>query len=171
MAGNGSWGDAQEVASAVVTGWAATSKEPEPTSGAARTHEDQMPHSNLRDHYRAYILTLNERRFDDLVAFVADELVYNDKPMTAVEYRQLLKDDVRRIPDLFYDIEGLVVDGNDVASRIRYDCTPVEPFRGLRPTGSRISFTEHVFYRFHDGHIVRVWSLLDMDALRRQLTS
>lgn len=91
--------------------------------------------------------------------------------MTADEYRRLLEDDVRRIPDLFYDVESLVVDGNDVACRIRYECTPVEPFRGLRPTGSRISFTEHVFYRFQDGHIVQVWSLLDVDALHRQLTA
>jgi len=36
---------------------------------------------------------LNERRFEDLPTFVADELVYNDERMTGRQYRELLEDD------------------------------------------------------------------------------
>jgi SnoaL-like polyketide cyclase len=79
---------------------------------------------------------LNQRRFAALPDFVADELVYNETPMTAGQYRQLLEDDVRTIPDLFFDVQQLVVDAGHVACRIRFDCTPVEPPRssssGLR---------------------------------------
>ena len=128
-----------------------------------------MLRAGLREHYLDYIATLNERRFADLPAFVADELVYNDRPMTAAGYRRLLEDDVRRIPDLVYDVQRLLVDDDEVACLIQFDCTPVETFRDLRPSGSRITFTEHVFYQFRGDHIVRVWSLLDVDALRRQL--
>lgn len=114
----------------------------------------------LRAHYLAYLAALNERRFADLSAYVADELVYNDSPMTLGEYRALLEDDVRRIPDLTYDPRLIVVDNDVVACRLRFDCTPQEPFRGL-PPGVRAVFAEHVFYRFSERRIVRVWSLLE----------
>lgn len=128
-----------------------------------------MPTIDLRQHYTSYIATLNERRFDDLPVYVADEVVHNDAPMTAGQYRELLEGDVRTIPDLFFDVQQLVIDVDHVACRIRFDCTPREPFRGLEPTGSRVVFSEHVFYQFSDGRIARVWSLLDVAALERQL--
>ncbi|MFI5956322.1 ester cyclase [Cryptosporangium sp. NPDC051539] len=122
---------------------------------------------DLRSHYLEYLATLNSRRFDDLAGYVADELVYNDGPMTLAEYRSLLEDDARRIPDLLYDVQNLVVDGDQVACRLRFDCTPVEPFQGREPTGTRVTFGEHVFYRFRENRIAEVWSLLDVDALRQ----
>jgi predicted ester cyclase len=124
---------------------------------------------DLKEHYLNYIAVLNERRFDDLKNFVADELVYNDAPMNAGQYRQLLEDDVRTISDLFFDVQQLVGSDEYVACRIRFDCTPVERFQGFEPSGSRIVFAEHVFYRFQDDHITQVWSLLDIGALQRQL--
>lgn len=124
----------------------------------------------LDRHYLRYIDVLNERRFDDLPAFVADELSYNDVPISGVQYREMLEDDVRRIPDLFFDVRHLVVAGDQVACRLRFECTPVAAFQGLEPTGEPVVFTEHVFYRFAGDHIVQVWSLLDLAALRRQST-
>jgi predicted ester cyclase len=32
-------------------------------------------------------------------------------------------------------------------------------------------FAEHVFYRFQDGRIERVWSLIDINAVRDQMAS
>ena len=124
---------------------------------------------DLKQHYSNYITTLNERRFDDLGIFVSDELVYNDATMTAGQYRELLEDDVRRIPDLFFDVQQCIVDDGYVACRIRFDCSPRESFRGLEPTGSRVVFDEHVFYRFQEDRIAQVWSLLDVAALERHL--
>src|ERR1700712_1112707 len=85
--------------------------------------------------YLDYIAALNERRFADLSAFVADELVYNDAPLSARQYRTLLEDDVRKIPDLFFDVQQLVAAGDSVAARLRFDCTPALTFHGLEPTG------------------------------------
>jgi predicted ester cyclase len=124
---------------------------------------------DLRTHYLNYIAVLNERRFDDLRDFVADELVYNGEPMSVGQYRRLLESDVRSIPDLYFAVEQLVVEDGDVACRLRFDCTPVGRFKGFEADGSRIEFTEHVFYRFRDGYISQVWSLLDIEALQRQM--
>ena len=128
------------------------------------------PEERLERHYLRYIDALNERRFDDLPAFVAEELVYNDAPISGGQYRDMLEDDVRRIPDLFFDVRHLVVAGDQVACRLRFECTPVEAFQGFQPTGHPVVFAEHVFYRFEGDRIVQVWSLLDVAALQRQLT-
>jgi len=48
---------------------------------------------DLKEHYLNYIATVNERRFEDLPTFVADELVYNDERMTGRQYRELLEYD------------------------------------------------------------------------------
>jgi predicted ester cyclase len=35
--------------------------------------------------------------------------------------------------------------------------------------GKRVQFDENVFYEFADGRIVDVWSIIDKDAIARQL--
>ncbi|MHC1561076.1 ester cyclase [Actinomycetospora sp. C-140] len=125
----------------------------------------------LDETYRAYLACLNERRFEALDAFVHDTLLYNDAPMTRADYRDLLVGDVAAIPDLAFVADLLVVRGDHVACRLWFDCTPTGTFHGLEPDGRRVSFAEHVFYRFADGRIAQVWSLIDTDAVRRQLGS
>jgi hypothetical protein len=41
---------------------------------------------DLESRYRAYLAALNERRLDDLVEHVHDELTYNGEPMTRRQY-------------------------------------------------------------------------------------
>ncbi len=124
---------------------------------------------DLRRHYLAYLDALDERRFDDLVKYVADDLTYNDRPMTRQDYRDLLEGDVAAIPDLRFDVGILVVSDDRVACRIDFDCTPVAPFLGFDPPGHSVQFSEHVFYRYGDGRIVEVHSLIDREAIRDQL--
>lgn len=109
--------------------------------------------------YRDYIATLNGRRFDDLHRFVHDRLTYNGEEWTRETYRALLADDVRKIPDLQYEIQLLVVDSDRVSCRLWFDCTPQQVFLGIDAEGRRISFAEHVFYHFREGRIDSVWSL------------
>ena len=128
-----------------------------------------MDQVDLADRYRAYLACLNERRFHDLREFVHEPVVHNDRTLRIAEFQDLLRRDATEIPDLRYEIERLVVQGEQVACRIRFDCTPTASFRGIPPTGRSISFVEHVFYRYEDGRIAQIWSLIDMDAIREQL--
>lgn len=125
--------------------------------------------ADLEARYRAYLACLDERRFGDLAEFVHDPVVHNDRTLTLAEFQDLLRRDAAEIPDLHYAVERLVVQGDQVACRIRFDCTPAASFRGIPPTGQRISFVEHVFYRYEDGRIAQMWSVIDMDAIREQL--
>ena len=118
--------------------------------------------------YRRYIAQLNDRRLD-LGEFVHEGLTYNGRAITRRQYEDLIAGDVAAIPDLLFDVRRLVVDGDQVACRLHFACTPQAEFLGLRPTGKSVAFAEHVFYRLRDGKIAEVWSLIDRAAIERQL--
>lgn len=122
----------------------------------------------LGERYRRYLACLNRRQFDELARFVHDPVFHNERELSIAEFAQLLRRDVEEIPDLHYAIEQLLVADDQVACRIRFDCTPVA-FRGLPAAERMISFAEHAFYRYEAGRIARIWSVVDMDAIRAQL--
>jgi predicted ester cyclase len=127
--------------------------------------------TDLEAQYRLYIERLNSHVVDDLSDFVHDALTYNGQAMTRRDYQDMLAGDIAAIPDLRFEIDRLVVQHDHVACRINFSCTPEGEFMGLAPNGKSISFSEHVFYRFRDGRICEVLSLIDQTAIRAQLAS
>lgn len=129
-----------------------------------------MGEGGLLTVYRAYLACLNARRWDDLEEFVDRDVIYNGEPVGLRGYREMLEADVDAIPDLQFVPEILLADERVVSCRLVFQCTPERRFLGFEPTGDRISFAEHVFYEFRNGRIVEVWSLIDREAIRRQLS-
>ena len=113
---------------------------------------------------------LNERRWDDLERFVAEEVRYNGERLGLTGYRAMLEADTSAIPDLQFVPELLVADSQVVSCRLFFECSPQHAFLGFEPTGGRISFPEHVFYRFDSRRIVEVWSLIDKETIREQIS-
>jgi len=128
-----------------------------------------MTNDDLEVRYRAYLDALNERRLDDLVDFVQDELSYNGKTMTRRQYQDLIAADIAAVPDLSYDAQIIVASRDQVACRLVFDCTPQREFLGFSPNGERLRFAEHVFYHFREGRIAAVWSLIERPAIEAQL--
>lgn len=129
----------------------------------------KRPMTDPKAFYRDYIACLNARRFDELAAFVAEEVTHNGRRMSWRGYADMIAADVAAIPDLTFEIVFLVAEADTIACRIAFDCTPQKPFLGLVPTGRRVAFAEHVFYRLRDGRIFEVFSLIDRDAIAAQL--
>jgi predicted ester cyclase len=107
-----------------------------------------MTENYVGERYRGYLACLNEKRFGDLAEFVHDSVVHHDRTLTVVEFQDLLRRDAEEIPDLYYEIERLNVEGEQVACRIPFDCTPATSVRGVPSAGRPISFVEHVFYQY-----------------------
>jgi len=120
--------------------------------------------------YRNYMTCLNEWRWEDLGRFVADDVVHNGRPLGVAGYRAMLEADTHAVPDLQFIPAMLIADGQTVACRLAFECTPQHTFLGFEPTGEPISFVEHVFYRFENRRIIEVWSLIDREAIRKQLS-
>jgi predicted ester cyclase len=140
------------------------------SSTSAKRRSLGMNTGDLVATYRGYLACLNDRRWDELGRFVADGVVYNGKRVGLSGYRAMLEADTGAIPDLQFVPEILLSDGPFVFCRLLFDCTPQQSFLGFEPTGGRVSFSEHVVYRFDDRHIVEVWSLIDKEAVREQIS-
>lgn len=128
-----------------------------------------MSRDLLADRYRGYIACLNGQDWDNLGNFVHERVRYNGKPIGLSGYREMLKDDFRAIPDLFFDIQLLICEPPRVASRLQFNCTPKGELFGLPINGRRVQFAENVFYEFLDGKIETVWSVIDKAAIESQL--
>lgn len=76
---------------------------------------------------------------------------------------------IAAISDLYFGVERVLVDGDQVADRLVFDCMPQSEWLGLRPNGRSISFSERVFYKSCDGKKYEVRTLLDRSAIKAQL--
>lgn len=128
-----------------------------------------MRSADLEIRYRSYLDALNDRRLDDLVHYVQDEVSYNGETLTRRQYQDLIAADIIAIPDLIFDAHIIIASADHVACRLVFNCTPQHQFLGFSPNGERLSFAEHVFYHFRDGRIAAVWSLIDRRAIDAQL--
>jgi len=123
----------------------------------------------LRDRYRGYIDCLNRQDWRHLGDYVGDEVQRNGETLGLAGYRKMLEGDFAAIPDLVFKIDFIVSEPPTIAARLIFDCTPKGELFGLPVNGRRVSFTENVFYRFSDGKIETVWSVIDQAAIKAQL--
>lgn len=128
-----------------------------------------MNKTDLSNDYRDYIACLNAQDWPRLEHFVHDDVHYNGQRIGLSAYRAMLERDFDDIPDLFFSIQLLISDSPYIASRLGFSCTPKGKFLGLDVNGKHVSFTENVFYRFRDGKIEQVWSVIDKAAIEAQL--
>ena len=128
-----------------------------------------MTKEELRDPYRGYIDCLNRRDWDHLGDYVGDEVQRNGETLGLAGYRTMLEGDFAAIPDLAFRIDFIVSEPPYVAARLLFDCTPKGELFGLPVNGKRVSFTENIFYRFANGKIETVWSVIDQAAIAAQL--
>lgn len=128
-----------------------------------------MPDTSLKARYRQYLDCLNAQAWDRLGELVAQEVVYNDQCIGLAGYRAMLEHDYLTIPDLRFVSDLLLADPPWIACRLVFDCSPRGTFLGLETHGRRITFSEHVFYRFEQGKIVQVQSLIDEATVRRAI--
>lgn len=118
--------------------------------------------------YERYIACLNARDWNELEEFVATDVVHNGHLLGIAGYRAMLEENCRDIPDLHFHAGLVVADEKHVASRIRFDCTPVHDFLGVPVNGRRVVFHEHAFYTLREGKIAEVFSVIDKAAVEAQ---
>jgi predicted ester cyclase len=63
-----------------------------------------MTRADLSDIYRGYIACLNQQDWPNLGKFVHEHVHYNGERIGLPGYREMLEDDFRAIPDLYFDI-------------------------------------------------------------------
>lgn len=135
-----------------------------PEEEATMTNED-----DIRELYGEYIRAINERRLDDLDQFTHDEITFNRQTMSRSDYRGAIEGHIDCVPDFFWWVDELVVDGNNLFARLVDHGTPRKEWLGLQSTGAQINFLEFAMYRFEDGRFNWINVVLDRGSIARQL--
>ncbi|HUQ59168.1 ester cyclase [Lentzea sp.] len=129
-----------------------------------------MSDSELREFYLRYINDLNAHRFDRMDRFIDERTTLNGEPATRDDLLAVQKADVDAVPDLHWELEELLFDGDRLAARLVNTGTPVKEWLGVTPTGASFEITEYAIYQVRDGRFVHMTALHDAGELRRQLT-
>jgi predicted ester cyclase len=119
--------------------------------------------------YRAYLSRCNKHRFDELVEFVAGDVVVDGEPRGLAGYAAALRAVVDGFPDYHWDLRQLLVDGDRLAAHLHDTGTHRGEYLGVPGTGRRVTAEEYAFYRLRDGRIAEVWGTADNLALLRQM--
>ncbi|WP_158891092.1 MULTISPECIES: ester cyclase [unclassified Pseudomonas] len=125
--------------------------------------------TELGSHYQAYLDCLNRQAWTELGRYVDDAVEHNGLPLGLAGYQAMLEGDHAAIPDLYFTAHLLVVETPWLAAQLDFDCTPRGELFGLAVNGRRVRFSEHVFYRFENGRIREVRSVIDTAAIAAQL--
>jgi predicted ester cyclase len=128
-----------------------------------------MTKEGLRDRYHGYIDCLNRQDWRHLGDYVAESVQRNGEALGLAGYRTMLEGDFAAIPDLSFKFDFLVSEPPYVGARLLFDCTPRGLLFDLPVNGKPVVFTENVFYRFTNGKIETVWSVIDQAAIKAQL--
>ena len=129
-----------------------------------------MSDSDLRTFYLRYLAALNAHQFDGMDAFINDRTTLNGEPATRDDLLAVQRQDVDAVPDLHWELQELLFDGDRLAARLVNTGTPVKPWLGVAPTGASFEITEYAIYQVRDGRFVHMTALHDAGELRRQLT-
>jgi predicted ester cyclase len=128
-----------------------------------------MSDSDLREFYLRYIAELNAHRFDQMGEFIDDRTTLNGEPATRDDLIAVQKADVAAVPDLHWELQELLFDGDRLAARLVNTGTPVKEWLGVEPTGASFKITEYAIYQVRNGRFVHMTALHDAGEMRRQL--
>jgi predicted ester cyclase len=73
------------------------------------------------------------------------------------------------LPDVQLTVEDMIAEDDKVVVRWRARATHGGVFRGISPTGTRVSFTGIAIYRLSKGKVVERWAEVDLLGLTEQL--
>ncbi|KAI1443388.1 SnoaL-domain-containing protein [Annulohypoxylon stygium] len=128
----------------------------------------------LEASYREYIGCINTQTMETgLHKYCHYQVIHNTKTLTRDQYRLLIQEARTAVPDIVFNVRIVIADEASqlVAARLEFSGTPVGVMAGAKPNGRGVSFCEHVTYLFQDGKISRVWSIVDWESYRQQLTA
>ena len=105
---------------------------------------------------------------------LADELVHQDYDIPEIgrgpeAVKRVVTVFRTAFPDMDWSIENLIAEGDWVAVRLLLHGTHRGEFRGIAPTGRRVTMQEMVFWRIVDGRLHTIWVQADTLGLRVQL--
>jgi predicted ester cyclase len=130
-----------------------------------------MNGNTLHEWYLRYVAALNAHEFDGMDEFIHDSVRLNGEMGTRDDVLTVQRRDVDAVPDLHWELDEVLFDGDRIAIRATNTGTPTKEWLGVPPTGASFRIVEHAIYEVQDGRFVQMTALHDSAELLRQLTT
>ncbi|MFN8179053.1 MAG: ester cyclase [bacterium] len=144
------------------------------TATAGMAHAAKPGESNLALCKRLYagVNKHDNAIFDELMAstFVEHEELPG-YPSTSAGVKDFFAAMYSGFPDLMFDVEFYMVDGDKVAAYLTINGTNTGEFLGKPATGNKIHVKGVDILQFKDGRIVAHWGVTDGAAMMQQLSA
>lgn len=130
---------------------------------------DSPADQDLADRYRAYLALCNAHAFDQIGAYVAENVVVNDSVRGLAAYISGLRAVVASFPDYHWDLRRLVVNRPLAAAQLVDTGTHTgADFLGVPAGDRRVRVPEFAVYAWSGGLIQEVWTATDrLDVLEQ----
>jgi steroid delta-isomerase-like uncharacterized protein len=122
---------------------------------------------------RRFYEAVNAGDLDGAMAvFAPNAVVHNAStpdPMTVEDFKQFGRVFISTFPGGTSTIDDMIVEGDEVVSRITYRGTHTADLMGIPPTGKSVTVSLMTIGQFADGKIVESWRLFDQMGMMQQL--
>jgi predicted ester cyclase len=85
--------------------------------------------------------------------------------------RQVVQSEINAFPDFRVAIEDIIAEGDKVCVRLEETGTHKGEYRGLAPTGNKLSYTVVAIWRIVEGKIAEGWIIYDQLDFLEQLNA
>jgi steroid delta-isomerase-like uncharacterized protein len=113
---------------------------------------------------RKMIEAINKQNLASLDQLIATDFVYHTL-MQQIQgldaMKQGVEEEIHSFPDLHVTIEDMMAEGDKVCIRLMETVTHTGEFRGLAPTGKKLTYTAVAIFRIVEGKIVEGWGVYD----------
>jgi steroid delta-isomerase-like uncharacterized protein len=132
-----------------------------------------MPAEDAKAVIRRWVEAWNAQDLDAAEELLEPEFVRHDANLPDVvgpqAERQLIAGNLAAFPDLHFEIEQLIAEGDLVAARYRVQGTHQGEFLGIPGTGRPVIIQAVESYRLTDGKLAEQWVVMDALGLLQQL--
>lgn len=114
----------------------------------------------------------NERDLDAFAKYVSPDVRFHGARGPTIGYQQYLEmatDFQRAFPDLHFDIQHVIAEGEHASVRLIISGTNDGPWRGRPPTHRKARVVGQPQVRVKDGKIVEFWQLFDELGMLHQI--
>ncbi|MFD2270741.1 ester cyclase [Undibacterium arcticum] len=118
---------------------------------------------------RLYEDCINPGNLDLLTELIADDFIGSRGEKGPSEFANTIAALRNGFPDVQFEVEDLIAEGDRVAARWKFQATHSGPFAGVAASQVQVTQTANVIYQIRDGKITRAWLQVDRLGLLQQI--
>jgi predicted ester cyclase len=119
------------------------------------------------DAYNNVVGAYNKQNLDVFDELFAPDYVDHTHQLGPEGVKQLFNMAANAFPDWHETIEDIIAEGEKVWVRVKATGTITGEYRGLAPTGKKVTYEAVDIYRIVNGKLVEYWGVSDSDFLKQ----